>query len=512
MGTESISPAATVAAEEPKTLTVEAAVKAVKAGNAKDLDIAAQIIADYADQMGTDGWSKEEEKKLMRKVDWWLIPILFVCATLSGLDKTAISAAAIYDIKKDLHLTGDEYSWIGSAPFFGGLLFMGPAAYCLQKMPAVTFFSLNVLCWGILEMCMAACTGFGSLFVCRFLLGGFEALLIPAVTLVVSMWYRPEEQPRRNSIILNVVAPIINGFVAWTVSYYNGPFAPWKIIFLTLGAFTILWAGVVFTFLPNNPLEAKRLSPREKYIIIQRKAADNTGVETKKIKKEQIWEAFADPKTWLIWISIIALQVPNGGLTTFNTLIISGLGFSPLQTSLLAMPPGAMSTLSGLALSYLASTTRRYRTVMVAASILLPLLGACLCYKLPRDNLAGQLVGLYILYTYWAPYVTLVSIYQANIAGHTKKIVLYAWFYISWTTGNIIGPQTFRADQAPAYTGGMVAMVVCYIVAIFAILAYGALCHMDNKKRAAAIESRLAAEQDWLDLTDKQNQGFKYTT
>lgn len=241
---------------------------------------------------------------------------------------------------------------------------------------------------------MAATSSFAGLFVCRFLLGGFEALLIPAVTLIVSMWYRPEEQPRRNSIILNVVAPIVNGFVAWVVGYYKGPFATWKIIFLLLGSITIVWSGVVFWFLPNNPLETKRLTPREKYIIIQRKAADNTGIETKAIKKEQIWEAFADPKTWLIWISIIALQVPNGGLTTFNTLIISGLGFSPLQTSLLAMPPGAMSTLSGLALSFLASTTRRYRTVMVAASILLPLLGAILCYALPRDNLAGQLIGL----------------------------------------------------------------------------------------------------------------------
>ncbi len=87
-------------------------------------------------------------------------------------------------------------------------------------------------------------------------------------------------------------------------------------------------------------------------------------------------------------------QVPNGGLTTFNTLIISGLGFSPLETSLLAMPPGFMSTASGIALSYIASTTRKYRTVLVAGSILLPLLGALLCYNLPRDNLAGQLVGL----------------------------------------------------------------------------------------------------------------------
>lgn len=89
---------------------------------------------------------------------------------------------------------------------------------------------------------------------------------------------------------------------------------------------------------------------------------------------------------------------------------------------------------------------------------------------------------------------------------------MYAWFYIAWTTGNIIGPQTFRADQAPAYTGGIIAMVVCYIVAGICILSYGLLCRMDNKKRAHAIASQVAADHDWLDLTDKQNEGFKYTT
>lgn len=79
MGSDAIAPArADEIIQEPKPapLTVEAAVKAVKAGNAKDVDIAAQIIADYADEMGVDGWSKEEEKKLMRKIDWWLIPIV----------------------------------------------------------------------------------------------------------------------------------------------------------------------------------------------------------------------------------------------------------------------------------------------------------------------------------------------------------------------------------------------------------------------------------------------------
>ncbi|KAJ0271118.1 hypothetical protein Brms1b_002137 [Colletotrichum noveboracense] len=350
-----------------QTPAAKPAVKALENGQGKDVDIAAQILADYGEEFDRS-WTPEEEKRLVRKVDWMIVPILFVCATLSGLDKTAISAAAIYGIRQDLNMTGEQYSWVGSAPFFGGLLFMGPSAYFIQS--------------------------FGALFACRFLLGGFEALLIPAVTLITSMWYRPEEQPRRNSIILNVVAPIINGFVAWVIGYYNGSYAKWKIVFLLVGCVTIAWSAVIFFFLPSNPLEAKRLSPRERYIIIQRKASDNTGIENKVFKPSQVKEAFADVKTWLIWFAIIALQVPNGGLTTFNTLIISGLGFNPLQTSLLAMPPGAMSTISGIVLSYIASTTRKYRTPIVAGSILLPLFGALLCYNLPRDNLAGQLIGL----------------------------------------------------------------------------------------------------------------------
>lgn len=57
-------------------VAAELAVKAVKAGNAKDIDIAAQIIAEYGHEIGTNGWSQEEEKKLMRKVDWRLVPIV----------------------------------------------------------------------------------------------------------------------------------------------------------------------------------------------------------------------------------------------------------------------------------------------------------------------------------------------------------------------------------------------------------------------------------------------------
>lgn len=54
-----------------------AAVKAVKAGKSKDVDIAAQILAQY-DNEEDCSWTIEEEKKLIRKVDWMIVPIVSV--------------------------------------------------------------------------------------------------------------------------------------------------------------------------------------------------------------------------------------------------------------------------------------------------------------------------------------------------------------------------------------------------------------------------------------------------
>jgi hypothetical protein len=55
------------------------ALKAVKAGHADDVDIAAQILANNIDIPGTDSWTVAEDKRLIRKVDWRLIPIVSLC-------------------------------------------------------------------------------------------------------------------------------------------------------------------------------------------------------------------------------------------------------------------------------------------------------------------------------------------------------------------------------------------------------------------------------------------------
>lgn len=92
----------------------------------------------------------------------------------------------------------------------------------------------------------------------------------------------------------------------------------WRFFFWITGAMTIVWAIVVGIFLPDNPVKAKFIDERQKAIAIDRMRADQTGIENKTFKREQMMEAFMDPKTWLMFCFHIFISIPNGGLTNVS--------------------------------------------------------------------------------------------------------------------------------------------------------------------------------------------------
>jgi ACS family allantoate permease-like MFS transporter len=80
--------------------------------NHSDADIAAA----YADRLdGENAYTLQEEKRLRWKLDLRLVPILWLNVTLSAMDKVTTSTAALYGMKAATGLTGNRYSWVGSA-------------------------------------------------------------------------------------------------------------------------------------------------------------------------------------------------------------------------------------------------------------------------------------------------------------------------------------------------------------------------------------------------------------
>lgn len=74
------------------------------------------VAAAYADKLeGEDAYTTKEENRLRWKLDMRLVPILWLNITLSAMDKVTTSTAALYGMKTATNLTGNRYSWVGSA-------------------------------------------------------------------------------------------------------------------------------------------------------------------------------------------------------------------------------------------------------------------------------------------------------------------------------------------------------------------------------------------------------------
>jgi hypothetical protein len=75
--------------------------------------------------------------------------------------------------------------------------------------------------------------------------------------------------------------------------------------------------------LDNNPATAKFLTPQERLWAVERLRSNNTGVETKEIKWNQVLETVIAIPTWLFShfaAPIAVADIPSLGASVTNTL------------------------------------------------------------------------------------------------------------------------------------------------------------------------------------------------
>lgn len=59
-------------------------------------------------------FSIEEEEAVIRKLDWHLMPLIFVLYSLSVLDRSNLGNAKVAGMQKDINISGDRYAWLGT--------------------------------------------------------------------------------------------------------------------------------------------------------------------------------------------------------------------------------------------------------------------------------------------------------------------------------------------------------------------------------------------------------------
>lgn len=123
-----------------------------------------------------DGWPADvDEKKLMRKIDFYLIPWLCVLYLLSFLDRSAIGNARLYGLEKELNLTSQQYNMALTVFFFPYALFEVPSNILLKRLRPSIWFPIITILVSICMISQGLVKNYQGLLVARFFLGVTEA-------------------------------------------------------------------------------------------------------------------------------------------------------------------------------------------------------------------------------------------------------------------------------------------------------------------------------------------------
>jgi MFS family permease len=149
---------------------------------------------------------------------------------------------------------------------------------------------------------------------------------------------------------VSIISPLINyGF-----GLIGGGVSSWRYMYYFGGALTMAWGIVLLWVLPPDPIRARGFTERERYVLVARLRTNNSGVRNTHYKMDQVRELAVDIKFWLLFSVSFPSMIANGPIPAFIPIIISGFGFSQLNSLLLLCPAGAYTGTLMLIFSYLA--------------------------------------------------------------------------------------------------------------------------------------------------------------
>ncbi|KAJ3575174.1 hypothetical protein NP233_g1276 [Leucocoprinus birnbaumii] len=486
-------------------------------------------VAQFFAQQTAEIQGKVIDEATNRRLRWMIhkrvLSVMVITYFAQTLDKGTINFASIMGIREDTHLKGQEYAWLTTCVYIAILAWEFPTNRLIQRLPIAKYLAFNIMAWGAVLACTAACTSFTGLVIVRTLLGVFECVCQPAFVFLSTMWYTREEQALIIGCFysMNGFQQCVGGLIAYGIAHIHGAtLKNWQILFTLLGCITFVWGFFILFWMPDSPMHAKCFSLEDRLLMAERVRKNETGIQNKTFKKYQAVEAFTDPTVWAITLISFTNALPTGGLGAFSNIILNAFGFTQLQTYLLAIAQGAIIMLFLFSAAYL---SKKYDQKLLCAFVYtLPNIAGTIvfiCVPTSPHTKVGLLMAFYCMQGFGAVAVLNLAIMTGNTGGRTKQVIASSLVFVAWAVGNAIGPQVFQDNDAPRYIKAFVAHIVVYGVQLGAILFLRVRLMRLNalKRRAQAastkfngenVDENLSHQHAFDDLTDQENPDFRY--
>ncbi|KAJ8117011.1 hypothetical protein OPT61_g1696 [Boeremia exigua] len=450
-----------------------------------------------AGEVEAQGFDHDATKKLLRKLDWHIIPFMSLIYLLSVpnnlghsamvsnvanrcfLDRTNIGNARLDHLEQDLKLHGLQYNDCLAVLFPFYIAAEIPSNIMMKLTRPSIWLSFIMFCWSAAMIAQGFVSNYSGLMATRVFLGVFEGGLFPGVNFLISSWYQRHECGFRMALFFSAatLAGAFGGILARGIAEMSGVGgkSAWSWIFILEGLLSILVSMVAYWCIHDYPATATFLTPKERDEVERR------------------------------------LQEDHGHLS--DDFDMKNMGYSANDAQLMSVPPYVCACFFTIAASWYADRIRR-RGVFMLGFQLIAIAGFTMLAATARPNVqyAGTVFAAIGIY----PQIPLGMAWNsANIGGSLKRAtgiamqassnsiatpsILTGLQVMGGNCGGIIASYVYISRDGPRYIKGHCLLIAIIAVAFCLTFFMSTWSRLENARR-----DKIMQERGTQNLTEEQ--------
>ncbi|KAK4118765.1 MFS general substrate transporter [Parathielavia appendiculata] len=473
-----------------------------------------------------NAFSEERRRRIIRKVDMRLVPMLAILYLISHLDRANIGNAKIEGLAEDLRLTNIQWNIVLSLFFVPYILLEIPSNMLLKKLgkPSI-YIGILVTSWGVIMTLHGVVQNFGGLLAVRLLLGVFEAGFYPGAVYLCTFWYMPKDLAQRIAwfYCTSALSGAFSGLLAAAIAQMDGVggYEGWRWIFILEGLVTLALGVACFFWLIDSPERSARWLDEDeiRFLMLQRfiKQGGKFSEEKEKFQWHDLKAVVTNWRLYMQAYQLLCISACSYGTKFTLPTITKAMGFSNTNAQLMTAPPYLAGALSALFFSYLSD---RFFWRMPFVAIPMGLITIGYAVILTRD---GELGGSNLGVAYFAVILTCMGIYPVqpagsswaanNLAPANRRAIGVAFNICFGNIGGIVGSYMYLDSEKPKFPTGFGLSLAFGATGLLCAFLLELSYKWGNAKKGRLTEDQVRAKytEDELHKLGDKSPLFKYT-
>ncbi|KAK4994186.1 hypothetical protein LTR66_005722 [Elasticomyces elasticus] len=397
------------------------------------------------------------EARLRWKIDLYIVPTVALLYLFCFIDRANIGNARLAGFEKDLGLKDYDYNKVLSIFYISYIIFEIPSNMACKWIGPGWFIPAISLGFGVCSICTAFVHNIQSASGVRFLLGAFEAGMLPGIAYYLSRWYRRSELAFRLSLYI-VMAPLAGAFGGLLASgilklSHFGGLQKWRMIFAIEGIITCILSLIAFFTLTDRPATARWLTQEEKTLADARVRSERVAATEvlDKFDGAKILRGIFNPVTLATAFIFLLDNITVQGLAFFAPTIVKSIypKATIVSQQLHTVPPYIVGAFFTLLFPFLSWKFDRRNIFFVVSA---PLMMVGYIMFLASTNASVRYGATFVIASGAFAFGALCNAQvSANVISDTARSTAIGTNVMFGNIGGLISTWSFLPFDAPNY-------------------------------------------------------------